>query len=411
MEALPEGTHLIHIGPQKTGSTAIQAAMHTLRPVLREHGVLYPGPGARPREAADVGLGFGRTDGRTHKTMEPWDDLLRQVRDPGHRRVCISLEAFGRATDEQIKRIIHELGGERPHVLMAARRYDSLMPSQWQQRVKSQVTLSFEEWLQVVLGPADPDNPHWRNLWVPHDTVSLVQRWADVVGDDNLTLVVLDEARRDHLHRTIESLLALPTGLLDVEGLRQNQSLTYPQVEVLRQLNLLFQRRSWTNREYHDLVRQGVVPRLLAAPAPPGEPRIPALPHWARERLLELSDQRIEGLRALPVRVVGDLEALRVRDVVAPDQVLPPDGMVSIQTSVLALEGLLGSSRRRLREQRRELREEWRAERRRLRKQVKAAKPRPAVQTATGPGTRPAARPGRLGRVLRRARQTVSRAG
>ena len=60
MDALPDGTHLLHIGPQKTGSTAIQGALHEARDAIREHGVVYPGPDAKPRDAAEVGLGFSR---------------------------------------------------------------------------------------------------------------------------------------------------------------------------------------------------------------------------------------------------------------------------------------------------------------------------------------------------------------
>ena len=43
VETLPEGAVLLHIGPYKTGSTAIQQALFDQRDVLAEHGVLYPG--------------------------------------------------------------------------------------------------------------------------------------------------------------------------------------------------------------------------------------------------------------------------------------------------------------------------------------------------------------------------------
>ncbi|MFC4783167.1 hypothetical protein ACT8ZV_01735 [Nocardioides sp. MAHUQ-72] len=388
MEPLPEGTHLIHIGPQKTGSTAIQAAMHAARETLREHGVLYPGPTPKPREAAEVGLGFDRMDGRPNKPMQAWDDLLRQLQEPGHQRVCVSLEAFGRATDEQISRIVSELGGGRPHVIAAARRYDTLMPSQWQERVKSQLRLSYDEWLRVVLGPEDPEDPRWRNLWVPHDTVSLLRRWADVVGEENVTLVVLDENERDRLPRTFESLLGLPTGVLDLEGATQNQSLTYNQTELLRRLNILFHDRSWPRSDYHDLVRKGAVQQMLRVPAAPGEVRIPALPVWARERLVELSDQRIEGLGKLSVRVVGDLEALRVQRLDGPAEVAEADPHVSLETAVSALEGLMVASNRRLREERSALRRRLRAARRR----ASAASAAAAAATPDGSRSRRALR-------------------
>lgn len=352
MHPLPDGTHLLHIGPQKTGSTALQAAMHRARGTLAEHGVCYPGPGPRPREAAAAGLGFRRNDGRRKRDDDAFQRLLRQVHDPSFRRVCVSLEAFGRATDEQIHRIVDQLGGEKPHVLAVARRYDTLMPSQWQQRVKSQMALTYEEWLRIVLGD-DHEEPRWVNVWVPHDTVSLVRRWSAVVGPENLTLIIGDERDRDRLPRTVEMMLDLPEGTIDTSVGRSNQSLTYPQVELLRRLNVAFHERGWKHSDYHGLVRRGLVPRLLEGSAPTTEARIPPLPGWARERLVELSERRIEGLRDLPVRVIGDPEALRVAPDPDADDIPPPAEMLAIDSALLALEGMVKASVRDLRAEQR----------------------------------------------------------
>ena len=50
--ALPEGSVLLHIGPHKTGTTAIQGALAAARAELAEHGVTYPGhAGAHHAEA------------------------------------------------------------------------------------------------------------------------------------------------------------------------------------------------------------------------------------------------------------------------------------------------------------------------------------------------------------------------
>lgn len=341
MKPLPEGTHLIHIGPQKTGSTAIQWALHLARGELRRYGVVYPGPHPRPRAAAAAGLGFDRMSERDHDSVEAWEDLLRQVHDPSASRVCVSLEAFGRATDEQIERIVGELGGASPHVVAVARRYDALMPSQWQQRVKTQLRMSYEDWLQLVLGDPAPDDQHWANLWVPHDTVSLVERWSRRVGADNVTLIVADERDRSLLSRTFEQLLGLPDGTLKDRGGRANTSLTYEQAELLRRLNVVFHDRGWEGRPYVELVRRGVVPALLAEPPAPGDTRTPPMPPWAWTRLVELSDRRIAGLTKMPVRLVGDLDHLRL----PATQETPTDagevGSIRMETAVAALEGLV----------------------------------------------------------------------
>lgn len=338
--SLPDGAHLLHIGPQKTGTTAIQAALHASREELREHGVVYPGPKSRPREAAEVGLGFGRI--KLRGSMDAWHDLLRQVHDPERRLTCVSLEAFGRATDEQAERVVAELGGDQPYVLAVARAYDRLLPSQWQQRVKSQLRLTYDDWLRIVLGdrPSEElDLQHWTNVWVPHDTVGLVDRWARVVGPDRVILVVRREHERDQLHVLFEQLLGLPAGFLPRDAGRDNPSLSAPRTELVRALNEIFHESGWIGSDAHERLRRAAVRALVQAPPDPEEPRLPTVPEWAWGRLVELSDARIAGLAQWPGRVVGDLEDLRVT---RPDpDTVPHSGAVSTDAAAAAMAAMV----------------------------------------------------------------------
>jgi hypothetical protein len=45
---LRAGARLLHIGPHKTGSTAVQGAFHLARERLAAQGVVYPGQGRQP---------------------------------------------------------------------------------------------------------------------------------------------------------------------------------------------------------------------------------------------------------------------------------------------------------------------------------------------------------------------------
>ena len=125
---LPEGSRLVHIGPHKTGSTAIQVAFQEARDELVEHGVVYAsGRGHRP-DKAGWALGIrGRPAGSEQPPMKHWKALVRQVADAGDQRVCVSNEDFGRATPQQIKRLVRDLGGEAVHVVAVARRLDVLL--------------------------------------------------------------------------------------------------------------------------------------------------------------------------------------------------------------------------------------------------------------------------------------------
>jgi len=321
VEPLADGTHLLHIGPQKTGSTALQRTLHEQRERLREHGVVYPGPGVRSRLALGAGLGYPTPTGGKRPAQGLWRQMLAEVNDPGARVVCISSEAFGRAPDKQIARTVDALGGDRPHVLLVARRYDRLLPSQWQQRVKARVTLSYEEWLRVVLDPAMHRDPAWRNLWLPHNSARLAERWGEAVGADNVTVLVSDDSDRTLLPSVAERLLGLPHALLAPSDEIDNRSLSYGEVEVLRAVNAHFEERGYAAKRYHRLVHRGLMPALLQQPRHPDDPPIPPLPAWSWGPLVERSRERVDGLEQLDVRVVGDPRILLLPDA-------PPPGAV-----------------------------------------------------------------------------------
>jgi hypothetical protein len=168
-----------------------------------------------------------------------------------------------------------------------------------------------------------------------------------VVGSDNVTLIVADETDRLLLPRTFEQLLGVPEGLLQDRGERANTSMTYAQVELLRQLNIVFHDHGWEGR-YVELVRRGVLPALLEVAPTPGDAKVPPLPAWAWRRLVELSDQRIDDLSALSVQVVGNVEELRLPSV-APDPHRAATEVISVPvaTAVAALQGLAAAAEKR----------------------------------------------------------------
>lgn len=344
---LPKGARLVHIGPQKTGTTTVQHALHHARAELGSYGVVYPGRGTRPREASRAVLGFRPLRGRPRAKMESWYELVREVEAAGDRRVCISTEDFGKAGPEDAERIVHDLGGDRVHVAMAARRLDKLLPSQWQERVKMMHTFSYPDWLETVLGD-NPGDPVWRNVWVPHDTEALVERWARVVGRDRVTLLISDDADRDLIPRSFEQMLGLPEGMLSSYAGPSNQSLSMNRIELIRHVNMVFASGHWPPRIVKPLLRAGLRPDLKRTPWADYEQPIPPLPPWAAERVAELSDKRVEAVKALGVRVVGDPEWLRVRAPGEPDAAAGATGPVMVSPELAAAavqESLEGAAR------------------------------------------------------------------
>jgi hypothetical protein len=350
--ALPAGSLLLHIGPPKTGSTAIQQTLHESRDALAGHGVLYPGTRRRARSASSAVLGTGPAVGRERPRIELWHALVDEIRQTDLPRVCLSHENFSRADDDAADRILGDLGAERTHVVYVARRLDKVLPSHWQEHVKAWRTISYEDYLHRMLD----DPPAARTIWPPHDVAAVVDRWAARVGHDRMTILVADEQDRGLVPRTFEELLGLPAGMLVPSNRRSNTSLSYTEAEAMRAVNRMARERQWTPREYWQVVQVGIVD-ALAARSSDDDARIDGLPAWAFERVAERAERQVAAIGQSGVRVLGDVERLRVGAVAQPFELPPP--VESVPLDLLAamvqgtVEGARALHRRELREARR----------------------------------------------------------
>ncbi|WTR22535.1 hypothetical protein OHA95_17270 [Streptomyces canus] len=128
---LPAGTSLLHIGPHKTGTTAIQGALFAAKGLLPGHGVVFPAHSRHPMEAALAACARPAMLGDTAPTEKHWTRLLDQVGATGGKTSVISSEFFADAEDDDtIARIVEQLGGEGVHVLVTLRPLVRIMPSQ-----------------------------------------------------------------------------------------------------------------------------------------------------------------------------------------------------------------------------------------------------------------------------------------
>jgi len=343
---VPEGAVLVHIGPPKTGTTSLQGALHERRSELRAHGVVYPGTTRRQKRPGFALLGAVEA-GRKIPISE-WNDLAAEVREARDARVCVSTESFARANRRKVRTIVEDLGADRVHMVVTARRLDRLMPSAWQQRIKGVgETLPFAEWVDQVLDPGRPKGAG-ATFWRHHDLAATIADWREVIPADRIIVVAADESDRGQILRVFEGLLALPEGLLQsvVEAASSNISLSYERAELLRRLNVALEKLGPDSRPRRRLVadlRRGV----LAGAREPSETAIPGLPAAALARVAELSDQRSEALLASGVRIIGDLQRLRVpvgdpAEVMAPPPTTIPIG-VSIEAMATGLAGLPAS--------------------------------------------------------------------
>ncbi|KAA1422807.1 hypothetical protein FE697_011670 [Mumia zhuanghuii] len=303
---LPEDGLLLHVGPHKTGTTAVQSAFFRARRALRAEGVSYPGRSRTPTQAVIAVTGGSPMTGEPPVDIRDWQRFVASVPERG--RVVVSNEFFADAQGAAVERVVTDLGRDRVHVVVTLRALDRIVPSQWQQYVQNGRRGSWRRWLKGILLD---DVPTSSRFWVRHRHDVLVRRWADVVGPDRVTVVVVDESDRSALLRVFEAMVGAPDGVLVPEPDRLNRSLTLPEVELVRALNREFRARDWDPRDYRRFVRMGVNQMLKSAPPDPDASRV-ELPRWAITHLRDVSQEIVVDLRASGVHVVGELDSLVV---------------------------------------------------------------------------------------------------
>jgi hypothetical protein len=342
---LPEGARLLHIGIPKTGTTAIQGAAAASRQQLLEHGVCYPGRGLNHLEpiCALMGRSFGSTrHGPRVPPRARWSELMAEVGRTSATRTLISHEFAAESTDEQARRFLAELG-DQTYVVITLRSFAALLGSSWQQYVKAGHRKAYETWLREVLADK-PSSGAARLFHRRNDQPAIVRRWREAAGRDRVIVVVPDKTDPNRLLDAFSGLLGLPPELLRDAAERldasENRSLSWPEVEYLRRLNVEVRRQlEW--RHYELWVRNGAVARLLASRRPESdEPRV-TLPCWAAEPAAAISARYAEAVAASGCLVLGDVDALA-----APGPVgdLRPARLLPIDAAVAATAGLISAS-------------------------------------------------------------------
>lgn len=305
---LPEGAVLLHIGPHKTGTTAIQGSLAAARRELRRAGIFYPGGQSQQRMPALAAAGRTGPAGHPAPAATAFDKLAATVRKRSD-RVMLSGEAFTEADDERARAIVAALGGERVHIVVTLRPLAKILASAWQQAVRSRSQLTYDEWLDAVFGRSGREVPS--NFWHRHQHDELIERWLSIVGPERVAVVVASDVDRMALLRSFETLLDLPAGFLKPEETAENRGLTAQEIELVRLLNVEFHSRGWPWELFHEVVRRGSIRRMQQRPPGSDEPKIHT-PAWAVERANQVAAEATKRIAGFGITVLGDLDSLSV---------------------------------------------------------------------------------------------------
>jgi hypothetical protein len=329
---VPEGSLLVHIGPHKTGTTSLQAALWRARAAMLEQGVRHIGQSRNPSNA--VRAVTGQNSPYSDDTPPPighWKRFVREVHGADEPRLVVSSEFFSWAKPDVIPRILDDLGADRVHVAVTLRSLGRVMPSMWQQNIQAGAVGEFDTWLKGLL-ERPPDRPR-APFWTLHRHDELVARWADAVGIDRMTVVIVDD--RDHgvMLRSFEQLLGLREGTLESHRDLANRSLTLPEVEAVRAFNVAFKAEQLDRALHARIMRFGAAQQMKLREPSPDEARV-EMPAWALDHVDRIARETVDNLVASGVRIVGNVEQLTERvPARSPDE---PAGPVPIPPAVAA---------------------------------------------------------------------------
>jgi hypothetical protein len=303
----PEGTRILHIGPPKTGTSTLQSALHANRDLLAQHDVEYAGRLKHSRSAATAAVNPTPPPGYDPVIYELWDRFAASVRSSTASRVIVSSETLSRADDDRARKIVEDLGGD-VQLVLTLRPFASVLSSRWQQYVQDQTSASYPEWLAEVFGVDRPAGKF--QFWHRYRLDEHIRRWGSVVGEENITFIVLDPNDRGMLLQTFDRLLGLPIGSLVPGSDFTNASLPYPDVEMIRHFNRRWGLDGRSRDEWVRSVRNLAMLPLKDRSDIPFEPYRIETPRWAAERANTASEPWIDAIRASDVRVIGDLSNL-----------------------------------------------------------------------------------------------------
>lgn len=309
---MPQRQLILHVGFHKSGTSALQESFNAQRVELGKLGVEYLDIGRKAHHRLAWALtqrpwGWKNRGGQ-RTPISHWQRAVRKINRSKSERILLSSEFFSELGEKQISRILQDIKNREIKVLFTLRPLVKLLGSSYQQYLKYGIKVDYEQWLHSVLdepGVSKINPTFWkRNL---HGKV--IGRWAELVGKDQVSVVIVDESKPEFLFEAVSEVIGISKDVLKSQPTGSNRSLSLEEMALLLRINQLFpEKRNWT--EYLIFVRNGYFRYLTDhVPVAPGKPKL-ATPAWAVAKGNQLGTQSMQEILNLGVRVIGDIESL-----------------------------------------------------------------------------------------------------
>lgn len=327
---------ILHIGAPKTATSSIQSCLASNRAALAAEGILYPGTDINHVPEFLAKLPFSAPEHMNEEAPRRWSQLVNDVAShPG--TVVLSSEIGCAASIEQGRAILADLDVPRTRIVITLRPLVQLLPSTWQEYVKSGDTVTYSDWLeQVFSGPPDFSSS---NFWIGGNLSELVDRWTRIVEPDQVTIVILSPTQQDRIYRDFETIIGLRPGMLQPLPLDlANRSLTAGESELIRRVNLRLHGHQPGRHGYLGIPLPALWEMLRRVPSP-SEPRLGVDPTF-REPIERLSREFADSIGRSGCRIVGELT-----DICPPldnmDFTVPSEEQITLEAAIELVHALI----------------------------------------------------------------------
>lgn len=247
---------VLHIGLMKTGTTYLQGILSQNREALALAGWSYPGRRENQQHACYGICGsdiYWVADDNPYRAAG--GKLVTELRDR-ETDVVVSAEALSSMSETGIERFLSTVGTPTS-VTLTVRPLDRLLPSAWQQTLKSGATDSQDSFL-VQLREA---RPSLAGMWRTYAFGHIVRRWAAFCPVD--VVIVPRSSRRDALWELFREAVGLPDlPEVDVQPTAANISFSEEVADILSSLNGFLAAQGYSKRQQarvrNTLLQEGV---------------------------------------------------------------------------------------------------------------------------------------------------------
>ncbi len=297
----------LHIGAPKTGTTYLQQVLYRNREALEAAGVLYPRVSGDAHHTAlwDLREVWGKRefgqDIRGH-----WNRTVALVREWDGPTAVMSSELFVYAEPAICRRALSAFGDTEVHVVYTARDLLRQAPAVWQERVKNQHTLGYDEFLDDVLGQAKSSMA--KGFWSAQDTPAALKRWSQGLPPGRVHVVTTPPSGTPPatLWRRFATVVGIDGRDYDTDVPLANTSMSVLAAEVLRRFNIRHGEQM-TPLQYRRIVRRGLFERLAGLVS---DPTRLTLTTQQRAELAKRGSEMAATISRRGYDVVGSLDEL-----------------------------------------------------------------------------------------------------